>query len=214
MKQVELFAEIREKTGKGAANSLRRQGYIPAVFYGKDSAARPLSLNRAELKRKLSTARGENTLFALTIKDNNESINKMAILKEVQTQPITHDILHTDFYEVLMDKEITIRVPLAIKGRAKGIEQGGILQTVTREIELECLPADIPESIEVDVASLDIGESLHIRDLDLSEKYRILDDPELTLVSLVPPETEEKAVPAEEVSGEPDVVAGKGKAVE
>lgn len=214
MKQVELFAEIREKTGKGAANSLRRQGYIPAVFYGKDSPARSLFLNRAEVKRKLSTARGENTIFALTIKDDNESFNKMAILKEVQTEPLTHDILHTDFYEVLMDKEITVRVPLSIKGRAKGAEDGGILQTVTREIELECLPADIPESIEVNVTPLDIGESLHIRDLNLSEKYRILDDPELTLVSVVPPETEEKPVSAEEVSGEPEVVAGKSKVVE
>ncbi|MDD5451042.1 MAG: 50S ribosomal protein L25/general stress protein Ctc [Desulfovibrionales bacterium] len=212
MKQIELTAESREKMGKGAARSLRRQGLTPAIFYGKGIPPQPLTLDSLELKRKLNKAGSENAIFALTIKDDGHTVNKMAMLKEVQTNPLSREIIHTDLYEVAMDKKIVVRVPLHVKGRAKGVELSGILQTVTREIELECLPADIPEFIEVDVTPLDIGESIHIKDLKLPENLHVLDDAAVTLVTVVPPAAEEKAAVAEEeVVAEPEVVSTKGK---
>jgi len=213
MKQIELTAESREKMGKGAARSLRRRGLTPAIFYGKGIPPQPLTLDSLELKRKLNRAGSENAIFALTIKDDGHTVNKMAMLKEVQTNPLSREIIHTDLYEVAMDKKIAVRVPLHVKGRAKGVELSGILQTVTREIELECLPADIPEFIEVDVTSLDIGESIHIKDLKLPENLHVLDDAAVTLVTVVPPAAEEKAVVAEEeaAAAEPEVVSTKGK---
>lgn len=215
MKQIELTAESREKMGKGAARSLRRQGFTPAVFYGKGIPPQPLTLDSLELKRKLNKAGSENAIFALTIKDNGRTVNKMAMLKEVQTNPLSREIIHTDLYEVAMDKEIAVRVPLHVKGRAKGVELGGILQTITREIELECLPADIPEFIEVDVTSLDIGGSIHIKDLKLPENLNVLDDADITLVTVVPPVSEEAVVAAEEeTSAEPEVVSARGKEAE
>jgi large subunit ribosomal protein L25 len=198
MKQIELTAESREKMGKGAARSLRRRGFTPAIFYGKGIPPQPLTLDSLELKRKLNKAGSENAIFALTNKDDGRTVNKMAMLKEVQTNPLSREIIHTDLYEVAMDKEIAVWVPLHVKGRAKGVELGGILQTITREIELECLPADIPEFIEVDVTSLDIGGSIHIKDLKLPENLNVLDDADITLVTVVPPVSEEAVVAAEE----------------
>lgn len=212
MKQVELTAEVREKTGKGISRQLRREGFIPAIFYGKETPPQPLFLNRQDLQRKIGTVGGENTIFALTIKSNHGTANKMAILKEVQAEPISRRITHSDFYEVAMDKEIVLRVPVSLKGRAKGVELGGILQMATREIEIECLPADIPESIEIDVSQLDIAESIHVRDLRVFEKYRILNDPDQPLVSVVPPVSEEAVAPAA-ATAEPEAAA-KGKSSE
>ncbi len=213
MKQVELNAESRGKTGKGAARRLRRDGYIPAIFYGKGIPPQPISLNQRDFMKTISGVRRENTIFALTITGADGPVNRMAILKEVQSEPLRQGILHSDFYEVAMDKEITVRVPLSIRGRSKGVELGGILQMATREVELECLPLDIPETIEVDVSPLDIGESIHVRDLNVSEKYRILDEPDRTILSIVPPTSEEKLTAAEETA-EPEVTAVKSKSTE
>ncbi len=214
MKTIELVAEVREMTGKGGARSLRRQGYIPAIFYGKDTSTQSLTLNSTELKRKLNNVRSENIIFALTIKKNGQTESKMAMLKEIQTHPLRREIIHTDFYEIAMDKKIAIRVPVHIKERAKGVEQGGIMQQVTRDIELECLPADIPEFVEVDVSSLGIGESIHVKDVNLPETLRVLEDEGLTLVTIIPPETEEKAAAAAEALAEPEVISAKGKETE
>lgn len=217
MKAIELEAKHRSKTGKGAARSLRRQGLIPAIFYGKDAPPRPLALDSLELKRKLTKVRSENIIFALKIRDDDQTVDKIAMLREIQTDPLKREIIHTDFYEIAMDKKISLKVPLRINGRAKGIEEGGILQTVTREIELECLPTDIPEFIEVDVSQLDIGESIHVKDLALRSTFRILADDSLTLVTVVPPEAEEKAAAPEEeekeeVTAESEATPTKGKA--
>lgn len=215
MKQIELIAESRKKTGKGAARSLRRQGSIPAIFYGRGIPPEPLALDSLDLKHKLNKVKAENVILALTIKKNGQTVNKMAMLKEVQTDPVRREIIHTDLYEIAMDKEITVKVPLHIKGRATGVDQGGILQPVAREIELECLPTDIPEFIEVDVSSLNIGESIHIEDLTLPETLKVVDDYNLTLVTVVAPEAEEKIAPAEgEVTAEPEIASAKGKETE
>lgn len=214
MKQIELTANTRDKTGKGVCHKLRRNGLIPAIFYGKETTPQPISLDGQNLKRRIGTARGENVIFSLTIQGQDGSTtNRLTILKEIQTEPMSREIIHTDFYEVAMDKEIVVHVPVSIKGRAKGVELGGILQMATREIEIECLPGDIPESIDIDVSGLDMAESIHVKDLPPSDKYRILDDPEQPLVSVVPPAVEEKlAAPAG--SAEPEVLTAKGKAAE
>lgn len=211
MEQVNLEGFLRKSSGKGVARSLRREGSIPAIFYSPESDSIPLSVSRVPLEKILKKQAGENTLYQLTIKGDNQEIVKTVMLKELQKNPLSREILHADFYEVSLTKEIDITVGLKVIGKAPGVEDGGFLQEISRELHVRCLPTHIPDYIEVDVSTLAIGDSLHVQDLKLPEGIQVLSDAQLTLVTLVPPLVEEKAAIEEAVAGSEVEVAKKGK---
>jgi large subunit ribosomal protein L25 len=203
-----LIAELREKTGKGVARKLRAKGFVPAIFYGPRTQSIPISVEVKALRKTLQTEAGENVLIELDIKRDGESDKKVVMLKDVQIDALSGDILHADFYEIAMDETLKVEVPLNLLGKPEGTKLGGILEQIRRSIEIECLPGDIPKRIDIDVSGLKIGDSIHVRDLKI-EKVKILSDPNLTIATVVPPTVEEKvaeeavteAVEAQEAEG-------------
>lgn len=206
MEKVSLGAETREKTGKGSSGRLRKTGYIPAILYGGKEAPQPLIVNIKDLKKALSTEAGENVIISLKVGDKARTV----IVKNLQTDPVREDLLHVDLCQISLKERLKASVPIVVRGEAPGVKEGGILQHRLREIEVECLPTEIPESIPVDVSGLSIGDSLHVKDLRITGDIRILVDGEESVVSIVPPTVEVVAPPTpEEVVAEPEVIGEK-----
>jgi large subunit ribosomal protein L25 len=202
MAQSTLIVKKREGVGKSAARKVRKEGAVPAIVYGRETEPIPIVVNLTEFKKALSTEAGENTLLELHIKDDGEEITKLALLRDIQFDYLTSRPLHFDFQEVLMREKLMVKVPVRIMGKAEGVKSGGILEEILREIEIECLPADIPNYIEVDVSNLGIGDSIHIGDLTLSENVTVMHEPDETIVTILSPTVEEvvTAAPTEEVA--------------
>jgi large subunit ribosomal protein L25 len=203
--QVKLAAGSRTTTGKGAARSARRQGMGPGVIYGHGREPESLLLDSAVLGRALQGATAA-TMLEVTV---DERAPVRALIREVQRDPVrSSTILHVDLYEVHADEKITVSVPVHLKGVPDGVRNfGGILDHVRRELEIEVFPADLPDSIDVDVTSLTIGHSIFVRDLQL-ERGEILDDPDQPVATVVAPRTEEVAAVATEVApeAEPELI--------
>ncbi len=193
MKTVEMNVAVRHKTGKEVARKLRNQGLIPAIIYGPGTEPVPLAVKANELKKILYRYRGEQVLFNLTLEDNGSTTQKLALVKELQYHPITDEIIHVDFYEVSMEREVEVEVPIVIVGKAKGVEAGGHLQQLLHTMTVACLPGAIPDKIEVDVSELEMGDVLHVRDLSPPEGVRYLDNPDEPVVTILAPEAEEVA---------------------
>jgi large subunit ribosomal protein L25 len=215
MDQITIQSNLREGRGKGANRRLRVAGRIPAVLYGHKSQDVALDVDPKEIFKILNSESGENTIFLLQV-PGRDNVN--CLIKEYQLEPITHNLLHADFYEVAMDEVLEVDVPLEVIGEAYGVKtEGGLLDIVHRELRVECLPGDIPDNIEVDVTELKIGDMIRVRDLKVSEKIKLLDDPETVVLAVEHPREEEPvataAVPGTEVEQEPEVIK-KGKAVE
>ncbi|MBW2646823.1 MAG: 50S ribosomal protein L25, partial [Deltaproteobacteria bacterium] len=157
METFELKASHRTTTGKGAARSLRRDGRIPAILYGLNTEAISLAVSIRELQNVFKSSASENVILKLII-DNGEKTTQTAMVKELQTTPLTRDYLHVDFYAVSMEKPIHVKIPVVVTGLAQGVEQGGLVQVIRKELEVLCLPLDIPDAIEIDVTNLDIGD--------------------------------------------------------
>jgi large subunit ribosomal protein L25 len=194
-----LQAEKREGRGKNEARRLRARGRIPAVVYGAEKGkAVEIAVDPKMLLRILHSESGVNTLIGLQLAGGATRV----LVKEYQLDPIDHKLLHADFYQVAMDKTITVTVPIVLKGEAKGVkQQGGIVDFVNREIEIEVLPGDIPESITVDISELMLHEGVRVRDLQTDgSKWKATSDPDLMIVHVVTPR-------AEEVVAVPDVAA-------
>lgn len=212
LQNITVNSALRSETGKGANRQLRRDGKIPAVLYGPKTKSVSLSVNPKDIFRILHSQSGENTIFLLSIPER-ESVN--CLMKEYQLEPITHHLLHVDFYEVAMDKTLEVDVAVVTRGEAYGVKtEGGLLDIVMRELRVECLPADIPEHIEVDVTNMKIGDHVRVRDLAVSDKVKILNDPETVVLAVEHPRAEETPVAAAEVTEvetEPEVIK-KGKA--
>jgi large subunit ribosomal protein L25 len=198
-----LAAQWREGKGKEDARRLRNQGLIPAVVYGQRAETIPVTLSPQELAKVLHGGAGERTLINLTIEGLKDGpLTKTVILKEKQIDPLKRTWLHVDLYAIAMDEEINVNIPVRLMGKAAGVTvQGGILEQVLREIEVKCLPSDIPSSIDVDVSALEIGDSIHVAEISL-EKAKILADPGQTVVTVVPPKEEAVAVVEEVAEGE------------
>jgi large subunit ribosomal protein L25 len=204
MERPVLRAEIREETGKGRVRKLRTKGLIPAVFYGPKSKTIPLVVDSKELVKTLKTEAGENVLIDLDIIKDAKTDRKVVMVKDIQIDPIQMKMIHTDFYEVTMDTMVTVEVPIHLIGKPEGTKVGGILEQVRRVIQVQSLPGDIPKSIDVDVSLLNIGDSIHVKDIQAG-KFKILVDSNVTIATVVPPAVEEKvaeAVVAEAVEGE------------
>jgi large subunit ribosomal protein L25 len=192
------MAKLRIQLGKEASRKLRREGLVPAICYGPKTDPVPLTLDPKELANTIQM--GENVLIDLMIQDGKKAGQRVVVVRDLQIDPIKDQYIHADLFEVVMDEEITVEVPVVLVGRPEGVKMGGVLEQITREITVECLPADIPQNIEVDVSSLNIGDTLHIGDIEL-EKTKILVDAATTLATVVPP-TVEKVVVEEEVEEE------------
>jgi large subunit ribosomal protein L25 len=195
MERPVLTAEIREGVGKEKAKKLRSKGLIPAIFYGPKSQAISLVIDSNELRKALQTEAGENVLIELDIRKGSKADRKVVMLKDIQIDPLQRVTLHTDFYEVTMDEMVTVEVPVHLVGKPEGTKVGGILEQVRRVIEVQCLPGDIPKSIDVDVSALKIGDSIHVQEIT-AEKVKIISETNFTIATVVPPVVEEKVAEA------------------
>lgn len=209
MKEVALKVKVRNELGKEHMKKLRRRGIIPAVVYGAETSPLPLEVEAKAFHALLRSGLGENVIITLNF-DDQKNGDKKVLIREIQRDPVWEDILHVDFQQISLTKKLTINVPIELLGTPVGVQQdGGILQHVLRELEVECLPTEIPEKIEVDVTNLKIGDSVHVGDIKL-EKAEILSDPHGSIVSVVPPtvfkEPEVAPAAAEE---EPEVIGEK-----
>src|SRR4026209_147306 len=201
--EATLEAVKREGRGKNEANRLRASGRIPSVVYGTPSKGKApegvaVAVDPKALLRILHSDSGANTLITLKL-DGGQS---RVMVKEYQLDPITHHLLHADFYQLAMDKAITVTVPIVVKGEPKGVKlQGGLLDFVTREIDVECLPTDIPENITIDVSELMLHESIRLRDVPVDPKWKAISDGETMLVHIVMPKAEEEPAAATPEAG-------------
>ena len=198
MPRPKLLAKLRTQFGKEASRKLRQKGLVPAICYGPKMDSIPLTVDPTELMKTIHM--GENVLIDLMIQDGKKAAQKVVMVRDLQIDPIKDRCIHADLFEVVMDEEISVEVPIVLVGKPEGVKIGGVLEQITREITVECLPSDIPHNIEVDVCHLDIGDTIHIGDIRL-EKGKILVDPTTTLATVVPP-TVEKVVVEEEVEEE------------
>lgn len=211
MERVSITAEKREEHGKGVARSLRRAGMVPAVVY-RGGESQLIKLSKRDLTRLINSVGGEQVMVDLQFADGEK---KLALLKDYQKDPIRGELLHSDFFEVSLTEEVRITVHVATLGEPIGVKRdAGILQHTLREIEIECLPDKIPGKIEIDISKLEIGQSIHVRDLRFEEGVKVLTDPGDVIVTVIAPIAEEvapvavEAAPAE--AAEPEVVK-KGK---
>ncbi len=189
METVEIQIEPREPGSKQRARRLRREGKLPGVFYGPKVEPVPLEVNKKEFSSRIGGLEGSHLV---RIKSASPLLaDKVALVKEMQLHPVTGEVLHADFYEVDLTAKVRVKVPLHFVGKAEGVVRGGILQPVVREVEVECLPMDIPEYFNVEVSSLDIGHSLHVTDLPMPEEAAAIYETNFTLVTVVPPTVEE-----------------------
>ena len=163
MESVELQIDLREAGRKGPSRRIRRAGKLPAVLYGPKRTSLPVTVDAKEFNTKVASVRG--SVLVRLHSDNAELGDHLALVKDLQRHPLTGDVVHADFYEVDMSAKLRVRVPLELVGKAAGVEFGGILQHVQREVEVRCLPSDIPALIEVDVSHLGINDSLHISEV-------------------------------------------------
>jgi large subunit ribosomal protein L25 len=195
---VSLAANPREKTGKGAARQARFAKQVPAVIYGHGRPTQPLMLDALSLEQALAGIEPASTVIELTV----DGKKTRTLIREIQRHPIRPDIIHVDFYEIHADEKVTLKVPVRLVGAPDGVRNaGGVLDQVTREVEIEVLPENIPDRVELDVTALKIGDSLHVSALSIPNAT-ILTGADLTIATVVPPRAEEVAAPTPEAATE------------
>ena len=198
MDQPQLAAQVRHTKGKQAAKKLRKSKKIPAIFYGPKSEPVMLTLDYPELERVLKQSTGENVILDLNVQSDKGTETKKVMLKELLVDPVKDTYLHVDFYEISMDKEITVSVPIRLINTPAGVTKGGVLQNIRRELEISGLPDKIVDSLEIDVAELEIGDAVHVRDIVLPSGLLTSEDEALTVAVVaaptVVPEIEEEEV--------------------
>jgi len=206
-KQVKLTAERRTATGRSAVRKLKASGAVPAVIYGAKDKAEPLQVSRRDINAILSHASGENILVELEIAGKS----RLALVQEVQHAPLGGAILHIDFHAISMDEVIEADVPLEPIGIANGVKNmGGLLEHNLRSLAIECLPRDLPDIIRVDVSALDIGDAIHVREIQLPAGVTTRVQPDLTVFSVLAPTVEEEPVAAAaEAPTGPEVIREK-----
>jgi large subunit ribosomal protein L25 len=211
MERITINVEKREETGKGAARSLRRKDIVPGILY-RGGGSLPIKLPKKEIKQFINTTSGQQVMVNLRF-DDGES--KLALIKEFQVDPLRRELLHADFFEVSLTEKLKVNVRVSVTGEPIGVKRdNGILQYHLREIEIECLPDKVPGHVDIDVSGLEIGQGLHVRDLELGEDIKVITDPGEVIVNVIAPLVE-AAAPAEEAApveaaAEPEVMK-KGK---
>jgi large subunit ribosomal protein L25 len=216
LETLEIRVDARDKKRKRDAKRLLREGKIPGILYGPKTQAVPLALDKREFSSRVADLEGSHLV---RLKSESSALaDKVALVKEMQYHPISGDVIHTDLYEVDLTAKITVNVPLHFVGKAEGVVRGGILQPIVREIEVECLPLDIPAFFEVDVSRLDIGDSVHVEELTIPEGVTAVFESNFPLVAVVPPTVEEApaaaAAPVEGAEAVPVAAEAAPKEVE
>jgi large subunit ribosomal protein L25 len=200
--QAKLTVQTRTQVGRNAIKKVRKEGLIPGVIYGVGQEPINLEVNGRQLSTVLAHASSENILLELEIVDGDNKRNSLAMIQEVQHHPIQRQILHVDFHAVSATEKITAEVPIETIGEPVGVKtNGGLLEHNLRDLEVECLPADLPERIEVDVTNLDINQSIHVKDLKLPPGVEAVTDADLTVVAVSAPRVDEE--PAEALGATP-----------
>jgi large subunit ribosomal protein L25 len=201
---IELAADRRRSSGKELNRKRLVQGKVPGVIYGKGLETRPLEFGRRELEKFLATARRGTVVVKMSVSDGADSKESFAVLKEYQTDPLTDRVIHVDFYEVALGRKFRIEVPLKVRGKAAGIELGGLLEQIVRSLEVECTPDNVPEFIEINVSHLGIGQSMHLGDVKFPAGVQPVEkDMKMTIVSVQTPKVEEVVAVAPEEGAEP-----------
>ena len=219
MDLIELKTNIRTTVGNGPARRMRGTGHIPAVLYGPHTEPVLLSVKISDLDQALKKGRSGQVLLNLVIYNNGETSTRPAMVKELQIHPVSRNFLHVDFYEIAMDRKIKVRVPVVTTGKSKGVELGGIMQIIRRELEVLCLPLEAPESIKIDITDLDMGDSIHVGEISQEGDIEFLEDANFTVVTILSPKIEvveelieeeeeeaEEVVAEEKVEGAPEAV--------
>jgi large subunit ribosomal protein L25 len=209
LEQYELKATVRKTTGNSPARQLRRGGQIPAVLYGPQTESVLLSVNVKALEKILKKGNIGSLILSLVIQ-NGKKLTKPAMIKELQSHPVSGNFIHIDFYEIDLQRKINVMIPVVTTGNSKGVELGGLLQIVRREIEVLCMPGDIPEAIEIDITDLDIGDSLHVAEIPLGENVELPGDVNFTVVTVLSPTVEEVAEEEAEEALEGEEAAAEG----
>lgn len=212
MEEIFLEVEIRKETGRGKVKDLREAGFIPAVVYAQGKESFPLKVSHSALLQLVHQHRLEGVVINLKVKDDKKDKPRPCLIKEIQYHPVHGDIVHVDFNEISLTKAIKVNIPVVAKGEPAGVKQeGGSLEHILWEIEIECLPTNIPRNIEIDVSAMKIGDSVHIKDLIVPSGVKILNDASAIVLSVTAPMKEE--VPVEAVEGEekqePEVIKEK-----
>jgi large subunit ribosomal protein L25 len=210
-KDIVVEAQERSDLGKNASRRLRRDGGVPGVVYGLDRPPFPVGIGARKIEDVLKLETGRNTIFTMALKGQERS--RAVMIKALQRDPVTERLVHVDFVRVDLTKSVRVSVPLRLLGLAEGVKtEGGILEFVLRQVEVQCLPADIPEHIDLDVSALHLNQHLSVKDLPIRERVTILDDPESIVCVVAVPKEEAAPVVEEvaEVAAEPEVIK-KGK---
>ncbi len=207
--EATLEATRRDTIGKNEARRTRRGGLVPAVLYGATSDgaknATSIAVNPRALLRILHSESGANTLISLQLAGGGDT---RVLVKEFQLDPVTHEVLHADFYRVAMDRALRVTIPVIVKGEPKGVkQQGGVLEFIRREIEIECLPGDIPENVEVNVDELMLHQGVRVRELAINPKWKPVSDPDMMLVHVIMPKAEEAPAAADAAAAAPTAPA-------
>jgi len=207
MKTIKLKAEARTESGKGFARRLREAGFVPAVFYGYGVESIMITVSSADLIKVIEKERSETSFIKLSIKEGGKKTEKVSVIKDLQIDTIKRKPIHVDFYEIKMDREVTLDLPIILIGEPVGVEAGGELQQVKREIKVSGLPAAIPEAIELDISALEFGDSIKVGDVELAEGIKCLDIEDGVIVTIAAKrvsvlveaeEAEEEAIEGEE----------------
>ncbi len=215
MAKIKLEAQLRSETGKSAARELRRQGYVPAVLYGHGEETRACTVQIKQLEKLIQSGSHESTLIDLKLGKGKTS---QVLIREVQVHPYRPEVLHIDFLAVHKGEKVRLEVPVRLVGVAPGVKEGGIIEHLRHDVEIRCIPSEIPEAIEVEISELGIGDSVSVGDLRVPEGVEILSDADATIAAIVPPtvhkvEEVEVAELAAEEEVEPELV-GRGKPAE
>ncbi|MBW1614045.1 MAG: 50S ribosomal protein L25 [Deltaproteobacteria bacterium] len=197
MAAIQLDSKKRTMTGKGSARKLRSGGRLPGILYGPNTSPIRLSLDYKQFQKTLRERSAENIIFALRIDSNGKNQPKRVMIKEIQKDPVTREYLHVDFYEISMEKELEVDIPVYLVNTPIGVKGGGILEHIRRELKISCMPKNLIDKIEVDVSGLDIGQSLHIEDINLAPGLKSIEDGDLTIATVVAPTIEKEKVEEE-----------------
>ena len=215
MKEIPLDVFLRKEIGTRKLNKTYRQNFVPAVVYGAKMESLPIKVDRKGYGRIMRLHKGENVIFHLNVVEDEKKINEFpAMVKEEQNHPVTDQIVHLDFQRISLTEEIEVKVPVTTKGEAAGVKQGGgSLEHVMWELEVICLPTQIPAKIEIDVTNLNIGDAIHVKDIVLPPGVRTKHNPDAILVTVVPPMKDEPTTPPleGEAPKEPEVLREKKK---
>lgn len=222
MKTIKLKAEARKESGKGFARRLREEGFVPAIFYGYKVESQMIKISASDLIKLIEKERSETSFIKLSIKEGDKKTEKISVIKDLQIDTIKRKPVHVDFYEIKMDREVTLDIPIILIGEPVGVEEGGELQQVKRDLKVSGLPAAIPESVELDISALKIGDSIKVGDVELAEGIKCLDTEDGAIatvatkrvsVLLAAEEAEEEAVEGaeKETPGEETETASTGE---